>query len=457
MALISKKKIMKTITTISLLLLAQITKAQINKVKQADTVKKSNWSYHFQFTAISQYHPGFKALYSGRNSLADTAEIAATSITSTLYLGRRLWKGAAVYFNPEISGGRGLSSALGVAGAFNGETTRVGSTEPRLYIARAYFQQDFPLGNDYLELEDDENQIAEKIPKDRISISAGKFAASDFFDDNSYSHDPRAQFSNWSLMANGAWDYPANTRGYTMGLVVEVVKSNWTLRLSTLAVPRSANSSNLQYKLGNAHSETLEIERKDLFKRPGSLRLLVSNTYSKAPSYAEGLQALRDNNTFILDVISGDAENNVYGGRKYGFGFSGDQELTDDLGIFGRAGWNNGKDVSWAFTEIDQTFSLGLSLKGGKWKRGNDVFGLAAVVNGISEGHKTFLADGGYGFIIGDGRLNYGNEMILETYYNAQLTKTFWLTLDYQFVKNPGYNKDRGPVNTFGIRSHVAF
>lgn len=457
MALISNKKRMKTITTLSLLLLAQMTKAQFNKTKQADTVKNSNWSYHFQFTAISQYHSGFKAPYSGKNSLADTAEIAATSVTSTLFLGRRLWKGAAVYFNPEISGGRGLSSALGVAGAFNGETSRVGTTEPKLYIARAYFQQDIPLGTDYDELEDDENQIAGKIPKERISISAGKFAASDFFDDNSYSHDPRNQFSNWSLMANGAWDYPANTRGYTMGLVVEVIKSNWTLRLSTLAVPRVANSADLEYKLGKAHSETVEIERKNLFKRPGSLRFLFSNTYSKAPSYAAGIQALQDNNTFILDVISGDAENNTYGGRKYGFGFSGDQELTNDLGIFARAGWNNGKDVTWAFTEIDHTLSLGLSLKGSKWKRGNDVFGVAAVANGISNGHRTFLADGGYGFIIGDGKLNYGNEMILETYYNARFTKSFWLTLDYQFVKNPAYNKDRGPVNAFGIRGHVAF
>jgi len=314
------------------------------------------------------------------------------------------------------------------------------------------------LGNTgYEYVADDVNQVGGMVPKDRITITAGKFAASDFYDDNKYSHDPRSQFLNWSLMGNGAWDYPANTRGYTMGLVVELVKADWAFRLSSVAVPRIANAPKLEYKIDKAHSETLEIERKNLFKRPGCLRLLFTNTYSKSPSYAQGIQALTDNNTQILDVISGQAEGTTYGGRKYGIGFSGDQELTDDLGIFARAGWNDGKDVTWAFTEIDRTASLGLSLKGARWKRADDVFGLAAVVNGLSSGHRTFIADGGYGFIIGDGKLNYGKEMILETYYNAKLTKTFWLTADYQFVNHPAYNKDRGPVNVFAIRGHIEF
>jgi len=445
---------MKRISTIGILVLS----AQMAWAQQADTVKQSNWSYHFQFTAISQYHSAFKAPYKGRNSLADTAEIAATSATSTMFLGRKLWKGAAVYFNPEISGGRGLSSAVGVAGALNGETYRVGNAAPAIFIARAYFQQQFALGNTgYEYVADDVNQVGGMVPKDRITITAGKFAASDFYDDNKYSHDPRSQFLNWSLMGNGAWDYPANTRGYTMGLVVELVKADWAFRLSSVAVPRIANAPKLEYKIDKAHSETLEIERKNLFKRPGCLRLLFTNTYSKSPSYAQGIQALTDNNTQILDVISGQAEGTTYGGRKYGIGFSGDQELTDDLGIFARAGWNDGKDVTWAFTEIDRTASLGLSLKGARWKRADDVFGLAAVVNGLSSGHRTFIADGGYGFIIGDGKLNYGKEMILETYYNAKLTKTFWLTADYQFVNHPAYNKDRGPVNVFAIRGHIEF
>lgn len=443
----------KLLTLIMLLLSAQIIMAQ-----QADTTRTSKWSYHFQFTAISQYHGSFKSPYKGKNSLADTAEIAATSMTSTLFLGRKLWKGAAVYFNPEISGGKGLSSAVGVAGALNGETYRVGNTAPAIFIARAYFQQQFPLGNtEYEQVRDDVNQVADLVPKDRITITAGKFAASDFYDDNAYSHDPRNQFLNWSLMGNGAWDYPANTRGYTMGLVVELVKSDWSLRLSSVAVPRIANAPKLEYKFGKAHSETIEVERKNLFGRPGSLRLLFTNTYSKAPSYAAGIQAVKDNNTALLNVISGETEGLTYGGHKYGFGFSGDQELSNDLGVFARAGWNDGKDVTWAFTEIDHTLSAGLSLKGTKWKRPADVFGIAAVVNGISSAHRTFLADGGYGFIIGDGKLNYSNEMILETYYNVRLSKTFWFAADYQFVKNPAYNKDRGPVNVFAQRGHIEF
>src|SRR5580693_6378503 len=188
-------------------------------------LKDSTWNFHFQLTVISQAHPGFNAKYSGMNSLADTPEFGATSITTTLFLGKKLWRGAAFYFNPELSGGRGLSYALGVAGALNGETYRIGDPAPVVSVARAYLQQNIPLGKTtYEEANDDINQIAEQIPSKGITISAGKFSMSDFYDKNSFSHDPRAQFLNWSLMSNGAWDYPANTKGYTYGLVAELIK-----------------------------------------------------------------------------------------------------------------------------------------------------------------------------------------------------------------------------------------
>jgi len=424
-----------------------------------DSTRANKWTNHFQLTVISQSHLGFKSLYSGNNSLSNKAEYGATSITSTLFLGRRLWKGGAFYLNPEISGGTGLSSSLGVAGALNGETYRVGDAEPELSIARAYFQQQIPLGHtSYENVADDENQIKGMVPADRITISAGKFAISDFYDDNKYSHDPRTQFLNWSLMSDGAWDYPANTKGYTFGIVTEMVIRNWAIRLSSVAVPAIANAPKMEYVLPGAHSETLEIERKILLdKRPGKLRFLISNTHSRSPSYQQGLKAIADNDTYILNVISGNAENNTYGGKKFGLGFSGEQELTNDLGVFMRAGWNDGKDASWAFTEIDQTLSAGLSLSGTKWKRPGDVFGVAGVVNGISGIHQKFLKNGGYGFIIGDGNLNYSHEGIVEVYYNAFLSNFFWLTADYQFVNNPGYNKDRGPVNAFAFRGHIAF
>ena len=424
-----------------------------------DSSKETNWTNHFQFTTIVQGHAGFNSPYSGNNSLADSVEVGATTATATLFLGHKLWKGAAIYFNPELSGGRGLSSAIGVAGALNGESYRVGNSAPAIFVARGYLQQHIPLGNTtYENVEDDVNQIADKIPTNRITISAGKFAIGDFFDNNNYSHDPRTQFLNWSLMGNGAWDYPANTRGYTMGLVVELIKPKWAVRFSSVAVPRIANAPKMEYNISKAHSETLEIERKlNINKRKGVIRLLVSNTLSKAPSYVDGLKAIANNNTFLLTVISGKQEGNTHDGKKFGSGYSFEQELTNEIAVFSRAGWNDGKHATWAFTEIDQSFSLGLSVKGNKWKRPDDVCGLATVINGISNDHKDFLKAGGYGFIIGDGTINYAHETVIETYYNAHLSKFFWLTVDYQFVKNPAYNKDRGSVHVFGIRGHIEF
>jgi hypothetical protein len=416
----------------------------------------NGWSTHFQTTVIGQKHPGFKALYSGENSLADTVEPTSLSLTATLFFGRKLWKGAAFYLNPEVAGGNGLSYALGVAGALNGETPRIDNMAPVVYIARAYLQQHFPLGNTaYEAVNDDVNQVADMVPKNRITISAGKFAINDFYDANTYSKDARTQFFNWSLWANGAWDYPANTNGYTYGLVTELVYENWSARLSTVSVSKIANASAMEYN-SHGHSETFEGAKKwSVHNHAGVARLLLSNTYSKAPSYKAGIKAIADNNTFLLNVFRGLEENNVYGGHKFSVGLNAEQELTDNIGVFGRAGWSDGKYATWAFTEIDQTINAGVFIKGTKWKRPNDVWGIAGVVNGLSKDHKDFLAAGGYGFIIGDGKLNYGRESIIETFYNAKLTKFLWVSFDYQFVNRPGYNRDRGPVHVFGLRAHV--
>ena len=437
--------------------LAFFTIQTVSAQSNSDSFTTNKWTSHFQTTIIGQKHSGFQSLYKGENSLADSVEPAAVSLTSTLFLGRRLWKGAAVYVDPEVAGGKGLSFATGVAGALNGETYRVGATEPQVFIARAYLQQHIPLRNtDYEYVPDDLNQLAERRPTDRITISIGKFAISDFFDYNNYSKDPRTQFFNWSIWANGAWDYPADTRGYTYGIVAELIKPRWAIRFSSVAVPRIANYHLLEYKVPNAHSETVEFEHNiAINKRNGSVRLIFSNTRSKAPSYDEGINALATNDNFLLDVITGDAENTSYGGKKFGLGLNIEQELTNEIGVFSRIGWNDGKYVSWAFTEIDQTFTAGLSVKGHRWNRSEDIFGIALANNGISNGHRNFLSQGGYGFIIGDGKLNYGHESIIESYYNAKIFKFLWFSFDYQLVNNPGYNKDRGPVHVFGLRAHV--
>jgi hypothetical protein len=432
----------------------------INKCWAQDSIPAkatSNWSQHFQLTVIGQQHTAFKAKYSGRNSLADTIEPIATSLTTTIFLGRKLWKNAAFYFNPEISGGNGLSFSTGVAGAFNGETYRIGEVKPQVFVARAYVQQHIPLGGTgYTEVEDDVNQVAGKIPTKRITISAGKFAVADFYDNNTYSKDPRTQFFNWSVWANGAWDYPANTRGYTYGIVTELIVPNWAVRFSSVAVPRIANFHYLEYKITKAHSETLEAEHSFMIQhRPGTVRFFISHTRSQEPSYKSGLKAIAENDPFLLSVIQGLNEYKTYGGKKLGIGLNMEQQLSNTLGVFSRMGWNDGRYATWAFTEIDNTLNGGFSLKGIRWKRPDDVVALAVVSNGLAADHKNFLKAGGYGFIIGDGRLNYGREFIVETYYNAKINSYLWLSLDYQFVNNPGYNKDRGPVHVIGLRAHV--
>jgi high affinity Mn2+ porin len=427
--------------------------------QSVDSTPAKTWSSHFQLTIINQTHSGFHAKYSGMNSLADTVEPSATSITTTLFLGRRLWRNAKLFFNPELSGGAGLSYAVGVAGALNGETYRIGNPAPSVSVARAYIQQVIPLGgSETIDVADGPNLIEGKLPARRLTITAGKFSMSDFYDGNSFSKDPRSQFLNWALMSNGAWDYPANTKGYTEGLHVEWAVPGWSIRASSVAEATVANHSHMEYVFGKSASETAEFERDySIGKQPGVVRLLLTYSDTRAPSYKAGLAAIADKDTAVLKVISGNGESPVYGGHKGGICLNAEQAITDNIGAFARAGWNDGQFATWAFTEIDQTLSGGFSFKGARWGRNGDVAGVAGVINGISAEHRAFLKAGGYGFIIGDGNLNYGYEEIFETYYNAALFTNVFISGDYQFVNHPAYNKDRGPVHVFAIRAHFEF
>jgi high affinity Mn2+ porin len=427
--------------------------------QKEDSAKTENWSYHFQVTAIKQGHPPFKALYSGQNSLVNKGEKALLSITSTLYAGRRLWKGAAIYIDGEIAGGSGISSTKGVAGFTNGETFRIGDPSPTLYIARGFITQDIALNNSSEEKEvGGINQLAGNRPSSRISITAGKFDISDFYDNNKYAHDPRVQFLNWSLMSNAAWDYPANTRGYTSGLVVELIKPGWAARLSSVVVPKMANGPKMDWQINKAHGETFEFEKNwTVNKLPGTVRLLGFHNLTQAPTYKTTIAEVKAGDSSSLDVYSGNREWKKYGGLKYGFGLNAEQDFTPDFGMFFRASWNDGKTASWAYTEIDRSTSLGANIKGISWKRPEDNIGIAGVFNGISPDHQAFLNAGLYGFIIGDGKLNYGKEGIAECYYQAKLATSLWATFDYQFINNPAYNKDRGPVSVFAVRAHIEF
>ena len=415
-----------------------------------DTLKQQRFNLHFQQTIITQNKPAFSAKYTGDNSL-QTGEETQTSLTTTLYGGARLWKGAQVYFNPEMSGGAGLSKTLGVAGFPNGETFRVGGDAPKIYIARLFYTQSFEWGNDKDTLTDEANQLAGTLSKRHFSFTIGKFGMADYFDNNSYSHDPRTQFMNWSLMSNGAWDYPANTRGYVMGLYTEFAQPTWTLRFAYTMVTTEANGAIWDERIGKANSQTLEFEKRyNMNGLPGAFRLLAFNNNGKMGIYRDALNRKPINPE--VDTLL------IYGHRKFGFGLNAEQNLTNNLGVFAKLSYNDGKTQTWFFTEIDRSFSFGGVLKGSSWKRADDELGLAFVANGLSKDHRDYLAAGGYGFIIGDGKLNYGTEMVAEAYYKINaLEKKIWLSPGYQFIVNPAYNKDRGPVNVFSLRVHVEF
>ncbi len=422
----------------------------INFVFAQDTVKQQRFNFHFQQTIIGQYKPSFPAAYSGKNSLI-TEQETQTSITTTLFGGARLWKGAEVYFNPELSGGSGLSETLGVAGFPNGETFRVGGVQNKAYIARLYFKQNFEWGTGRDTLDDDVNQLGGTRSKQYFSFAVGKFGMADFFDGNTFSHDPRTQFMNWALMDNGAWDYPANTRGYVLGATAELGQPTWTLRFAFTLVTTQANQSVWDQKIGKANTQTLEFEKRyTISSQKGTLRILTFLNNGKFGNYRDAIAQ----NPTAPNVDSTQA----YGRHKYGFGISADQYLTHDFGVFAKTSYNDGHTETWFFTEIDRSVTLGAVLKGTSWKRGNDELGLAFIGNGLSGPHRDYLAAGGYGFIIGDGRLNYSPELIAEIYYKLDgFQKKFWLTPDYQFILHPAYNRDRGPVNVFGLRVHVEF
>ena len=417
---------------------------------QQDTVKQQRFNFHFQQTIITQTKPSFNAKYTGGNSLSTSNE-TATSLTTTFYGGARLWKGAEAYFNPEMSGGSGLSKTLGVAGFPNGETFRVGAAEPKIYIARLYLTQRFEWGKEKDTIADDLNQLAGLKSKRYLSFTAGKFGMADYFDANAFSHDPRTQFMNWSLMSNGAWDYPANTRGYVIGLYAELGQPTWALRFAYTMVTTTANGAIWDERIGKANSQTLEYEKRyAIGGQKGTFRVLGFSNNGKMGNYREAL-ALSP----VAPVVD---TTQRYGRHKYGFGLNAEQNLSKDFGVFAKASYNDGKTETWFFTEIDRSVSFGGTLNGQSWKRKNDEIGLAFVGNGISKPHRDYLAAGGYGFIIGDGKLNYGTEMLAELYYKIDaFQEKFFITPDYQFIMNPAYNRDRGPVNVFSVRAHIEF
>lgn len=415
--------------------------------------KAENWSLHFQQTVIQQWHNDLSPRYAGDHSLA-ARESAKLSLTTTLFIGRRLWKGAAVYFNPEVAGGSGLSGATGIGGAPNGETFRIGDPSPQVYLARLYLRQVWALGAEREQDDDDLNQLKGSRPARYLALNVGKFSIADYFDQNSYAHDPRTQFFNWSLMSAGGWDYPANVRGYTVGGVLEYVQPGLALRGSLTSMPTDANGPTLDFGYGKAQALTVEVTRPYTLRgHVGTVRLLGFRNQAAMGSYN---LATRQAGFDAPDVTAARAERRT----KYGFIVNAEQEISKEIGLFGRFSYNDGHNETWAFTEIDRSLSLGATSTGARWRRPTDRLGVAAVANGLSPEHRAYLAAGGSGFILGDGRLDYGLEYIGEVYYGIDLPRYHaTLSPDYQLVFNPGYNTSRlpGPVHVVALRVHVEF
>jgi high affinity Mn2+ porin len=410
------------------------------------------WNLYYQATSIGQQHGTFYSPYAGPLSLQDYPE-RDVSLTTTLFFGLNFGAGTQFYFNPEIAGGRGFSNVDGLANPSNGELPRVASATPKPYIARLYISHDFGLGDEMEHFDSDANQLAGNRPVVRDTISVGRFSLTDFFDDNAYSHDPRSQFMAWGLMYNGAWDYPADTRGYTWGIVDEFHTRNWSFRYGVVAEPTVANGGRFDRRLFVDQGQTWEEERRySIGKHPGALRWLQYLNRTRSGSYVEAVELAEETGTNpSVQAIRRP------GTSKYGSGISFDQEITPDVGIFSRLGWNDGKTEDFAFTAIDRLAEAGVSIKGARWKRKDDVVGSAFAAAGISGVHAVYLALGGLDFLIGDGALNYAPEYLWESYYSAHVYRGFYATFDAQHYNNLAYNHDRGPVWVESVRLHIEF
>jgi len=409
------------------------------------------WNVHVQTTFLPQGYPAIRSPYAGPDSLPGGGQLQSTWTTSA-FLGVKLWEGGEFYFDPELAQGFGLNGTLGVAGFPNGEAQKAGAAFPKIRAQRYYFKQTFGLGGGQEDVDDAPNQLAGKRDIDRITVIAGRFAVGDFFDNNAYAHDPRADFMNWAMWASAAYDFPADLPGFTRGAVVELNRKDWAVRAGLFEEPTAPNSDVLTAKgLGGV----VEFEgRYNIFEQPGKIRLGAFDNQGHTGNYNQAIAIENADPALDINVVMAGIRHD---NQKYGFYANLEQQLVKDVGLFARASWNDGSSEILSFTDIDRSISGGLSIKGSFWGRPDDTVGIGGAVNGLSDAHRAFLAAGGIGLLIGDGQLNYSPERILETYYAYNVRKGVTLTADYQLITNPAYNADRGPVSVFSGRLHGEF
>jgi hypothetical protein len=416
------------------------------------------WWLSGQANIIFQGRLPFHSAYEGTNSFRSSAEYK-TSLVGTLYTALRLTRSVRYntdfIFDMESAGGRGLSEALGLAGFTNLDVVRNPNLGPVPYIARYQVHQTIALSHETVEQDPGPFDLASTVPVRRIQLRGGKLTLPDFFDMNSVGSDSHLQFMNWTIDNNGAWDYAADTRGYTVGAMAEYDDRNWSIRYGLFAMPVVANGIDLDWAFSRSHAQNGEFELRHswILKQKGVTRILFFANRAHMGTYREA------NDAFLagIDPTPTIVNHEHFGALKYGFGYNTEQTLTDNLRLFGRFGWNEGQHESYAYTEVDQTISAGADYAGTRWGRPVDKVALAFVSNAIKSDHQEYLRLGGLGFLLGDGNLNYGRETIVESYYTWHFWRGLFYSVDIQHINNPGYNRDRGPVFASALRLHVEF
>jgi carbohydrate-selective porin OprB len=404
-----------------------------------------------------QWHPAFYAQYSGPNSLTNWEQSATTHVL-TLNTGYQLTNTTEVIADLEDGTGSGIGNANGLAGYTNLDSVRLAdgvalSREP--YLAQFMLRQIIPLSGEHEDSDRDELNLATSLPVRRIDMRVGKFDMEDFFDLNTWGSDSHLQFLNWTVDGNGAYDYAADTRGYTDGALVEYDDHWWTVRFAEAMMPKTANGRYLDADIARARAENLELEArgKRIAHRAGTVRLLSYLNHGNMGNYEDSIREFLDGKSPTPEIIA----TRQQGRHKYGFGLNFEQEITPQVGIFGRLGWSDGRNESFAYSEDDRTVEFGGLAQGSLWHRKNDRAGVALVGNGIVAAHQQYLALGGLGFVLGDGALTYGHERIAEAFYTAHLWRGFFASYDFQRIDNPGYNQARGPVAVSTLRFHTDF
>ena len=431
--------------------------------RAADAAPDSSWPMLLgaQYTYVLQHQDALDAPYSGRLSVKPEADTQSTH-TLGAYLGWAPVEWGQMYFDTEKFMGAGVSGATGLGGLTNGDVVRegAGNLPKTFYIARVFVRFMIPLGPEVTEVERAQDQIPGKEAARRLEFKVGRVAVNDDFDKNRYAGSTRTEFMNWSLWDNTAWDYAANTRGYTDGIVVSYVSPTWSLKYGVYRMPEFANGQSLVGSLRNARGENLELTLAP--SQAGTIvRALVYHNTASMGIYDQALALAATTHT-VPSIAADDRP----GRHKTGFGINLEQPLADEgeTGVFARLGWNDGKAESFAFTEVDNEVSAGGQLSGAYWRRRDDRLGVALVSEGLSAPHREYLAAGGAGFLLGDGRLNYRREEVFETYYRLQVTQSIarlpvklQLSPDFQLIHNPGFNADRGPARFWGVRLHLEY